>query len=411
MQGVVVAGTLLLPALWAVDAPLTSDTYISTAATGSNFGVATNMIVLSGNSGLVQFDLSSVPPSSTVTAAYLVVYANKVLAPGTLNFAVVTSPWTELGVTAGSPPSTNAPFASIPATVGNSFLIVDVTAAVQGWLATPASNFGIEITGAGSVSVQLDTKENTATSHPAQLALTVLGPAGPAGAPGQPGLPGSQGAPGPAGATGVPGSAGPAGPTGPTGAVGATGPSGAQGAAGLAGALGPTGPTGAVGATGLQGDTGAAGLAGAAGPKGATGSAGPPGSAGATGPTGIPGAAGPSGASGANGPTSNVFSMDTTLHGSGFTIPDSSTFLYYLMNNVASSFATVNLPHATVAGKMVVILPANAAASSGITAFPQSGDTLIGTTGSVASVVAETKIMALSDGNHKWYVLTSAISQ
>ena len=69
-----------------------------------------------------------------------------------------------------------ASFASAPVSVANSFVLIDVTALVNGWLASPATNFGIAIAGAGATAVLLDTKENTATSHPAALDVTVTGP-------------------------------------------------------------------------------------------------------------------------------------------------------------------------------------------------------------------------------------------
>lgn len=401
----VVAASVLLPSLQAADARLAGDTYISSASAASNFGTATNLVVAPGNAALIQFDLSQVPASANVASAYLVVYVNKVSPGGTLNFATVTAGWSELGVTFNTQPTVGATFASASASVGNTFVLVDVTSVVQSWLATPATNFGIEITGA---SVQIDSKENLSTSHPASLQLTITGPAGATGASGAIGPPGATGPTGPAGATGA---AGPQGATGPTGPFGPTGPSGAIGAQGLAGPVGPTGPTGPVGATGATGTAGAAGLAGfqgPSGPRGPTGPAGVQGGAGATGPTGPFGPAGPVGASGANGPTSNKFNMDPTPRTTGYTIPDTDQFLFYLINNTASANATINLPHATVAGKMVILIAANAAASSGIQPAVQGGNTLVSNNGGAPGV---TKVIALSDGAGKWYIMSDAVAQ
>ena len=64
------AGSLFLPALCAADAPLVGDAYISSAAAATNFGAATSLIVAPGNAGLVQFDLSGIPPSATIATAY-----------------------------------------------------------------------------------------------------------------------------------------------------------------------------------------------------------------------------------------------------------------------------------------------------------------------------------------------------
>ena len=131
--------------------------------------------------------------------------------------------------------------------LGKSFVLVDVTAQVNAWLASPASNFGIQIS--SNATLTIDSKENTLTSHPAVLELTVAGAPGPAG---------PTGATGPAGATGPPGLAGVPGAKGPTGATGPAGPVGPSGI-GAAGASGPAGPAGSTGPTGAFGPPGASG--------------------------------------------------------------------------------------------------------------------------------------------------------
>ena len=404
-----VTGTLTLPALWAADVPGVQDTYISSATPGTNYGTATTLNIASGNAGLVQFDLSSIPPSSTVPVAYLRIFVDKVTASGSLTFAQVTSPWVETTVTFPGP-SIAAPFASVPVSVANTFVLVDVTALVNAWLASPGTNFGIEIAGVGPTTVFLDSKENILTSHPAVLQVTVTGPAGPAGIAGPQGPTGAIGA---AGAIGPSGPKGPTGATGPTGAFGANGATGPSGAAGLAGAAGATGATGAAGATGPNGATGAQGNAGAAGAVGATGAVGAAGPTGASGAPGLAGAAGAAGATGltgpqgANGPTSNQFNFDTALHNpGGYTIPDSDTNIYYLTNNSLGGILT--LPHATVSGRRVLAIPANAASGTRLQVNAQSGDTIYyETPGGQSSLNSQGPIMLFSDGNHHWYVIAT----
>lgn len=409
----VVTAPLLLPSLWAVDAPPVADTYISSAAPATNFGVATNLVVSPGNSGLVQFDLSAVPLSSTVAKAYLRVYVDKVISSGTLDFASATSPWAENSVSFSTSPTVGSVFASAPVARANTFVLVDVTSQVQGWLAAPATNFGIEITGEGATSVQLDSKENTLTSHAAELELSIIGPGGPSGATGPAGPAGGSpagppGPPGPAGATGATGpvgvgTPGAAGPAGAQGATGATGPFGAQGPAGSAGATGPAGAQGVTGSTGPVGPTGFAG------PAGATGAQGLAGPAGATGPTG------PSGPAGASGPFNNRFNLDTVLH-STYTIPDSDTRLYYLTNNPPGTSGscggavTMTLPHSSVvgSGRMVIISPGNVPNSTGaqcpgVTVAVQPGDTLVN---SAANTSAH-PIVSVSDGAGHWIIINS----
>jgi hypothetical protein len=413
---VLAAGSMLLPGLWAVDAPLVGDTYVSAAAPGNNYGPATNIVIAPGNAGLVQFDLTAIPASSTIAKAYLCVYVNKVTAAGTLDFALPTSSWAEGTVTLSSVPTAGSVFSTALVSVANTFILVDVTAAAQAWLASPSTNFGIEITGESSTSVQLDTKESAATSHPAELELSIVGPAGATGATGPTGATGGAGYAGAAGATGA---AGPSGATGPLGATGAAGPTGvaggvgANGAVGLAGALGPTGAAGPTGVAGAAGATGAAGLAG---PRGASGPAGPTGAAGATGAVGLAGAPGPTGAPGANGPSGNQFTMDTTLHNSPYTIPDTDTYLYYLTNNPPGTASTCGgavtmfLPHSTTvgAGRMVIISPGNvpnatAAQCPGVAVAAQSGDTVV-----PSGVNADAHpLVVVSDGAGHWIIINN----
>ena len=386
------ANSLLVSGLFAQNATLTGDTTISSSAPVTNYGSSTTLNIATGNAGLVQFDLSGYSPSAVVNAAYLQVYANQVNAAGTLNFTLVTSPWTESGITFNTQPTTaGSPFTFIGVTTANSVVLVNVTSQVQTWISNPATNFGLEITGTGGTVVVLDTKENTATSHSAQLIISV------ASAPGAAGATGATGNTGPAGASGAAGSGGPprvplaaTGPSGPAGAPGATGPTGSAGAPGVTGPAGSTGPAGATGATGVAGSpgpTGPTGSAGASGAAGPTGGLGVTGAKGSTGPwqpgpkaganwrlpepratpahreprvrTARPGLAvrpvpravmGPNGnrraatgatgnrrvqsvRKGSNGPASDVFNFNTTPLAGGAVISDTDTNMYYLVNN------------------------------------------------------------------------------
>ena len=107
----------------------------------------------------------------------------------------------------------------------STFVTVDATAAVQGWITTPGSNNGFLLIANAGASVQFDSKENLNTSHPAMLTVVLagagtIGPTGPTGA--------ASTVAGPTGPTGVTGAAstvaGPAGATGVTGPGGSTGP-------------------------------------------------------------------------------------------------------------------------------------------------------------------------------------------
>jgi hypothetical protein len=455
-----VAGTLLLPGLWAQSGTLAADAYISSASPTTNFGTAPTLSIAPGNTALVQFDLSGIPANANVAAAFLRVFVDKVTTAGAVQYALVTSPWAEGTVTFSTSPTTAAAFNSAPVTTANAFVLVDVTAVVQSWISNPATNFGIAISGVGAASVFLDSKENTLTSHPAALDLSIIGPAGPsgsigptgpqgptgpAGAQGLAGALGPTGPTGPAGPTGAKGATGATGPTGPVGATGPTGAAGATGAVGLAGAagpagpvgaigltgptgapgaVGPTGPTGAVGPTGAPGvagtagATGLAGAAGAPGPTGALGPAGPAGPAGATGamgPVGLqgpPGLIGPAGATGPRGTdwpgSSNLFNFDGTPL--TFAIPDNDANIYYLANDSGAA-VTITLPHAKVAaGRVVEVrVTTRTGVGHGVTVQPQSGDSIVTFNHQVGIINtaypgSHGGFGLFSDGNNQWFV-------
>lgn len=416
----------LSPLLRAAEAPLLGDTYISSATPENTYGTATTINIAPGNAGLVQFDLSAFA-GQTITSAYLQVFVDKVTTGGTLNFTLVTSPWSESSITHSSQPSTaGSAFTSIGASTANAFVLVPVTTQVQNWINGPGPNYGIEITGTGSTTVFLDTKENTTTSHPAQLIVTVTEPSGPNGFTGATGVTGSNGTTGisgatgpngftgatgaagasgptgatgitgaiaPTGATGLSGFTGPGGATGNTGATGAlgitgpTGTSGAQGPTGITGPNGPTGLTGAMGPLGTIGTTGSTGNTGQTGPTGPTAPTGPTGSTGSTGATGTQGAngstgangtavTGPTGPTGANAPLGNLFALDGTVLTNNATISDSDTNLYYLVNNSGGVYGsgsstgnpiTINLPHASAGGpgRLIILSATCRTVSSG----------------------------------------------
>jgi len=286
-------------------ATLVADAHVNAALPTVNSGGISNVNVGGGYTGLFQFDLSFLPAGTTpaqISRAVLVLYANRVDTPGVVSLQPLNADWNEMGVTYQTLPAMGAAVQTANVAQAGAYVAVDVTGMVQGWVGTPATNFGFALTSANGV-MEFDSKENDLTGHAATLELTMVsqGPVGPVGPAGSQGAVGAQGSPGVAGATG------PAGPAGANGAAGAAGPAGAVGPAGTAGAMGPAGPAGiagAQGAQGLQGAPGVQGLAGTVGPPGvagATGIAGPAGATGAVGPAGAVGAAGAAGATGASG--------------------------------------------------------------------------------------------------------------
>jgi len=197
---------------------------------GLNFGTVPAVTVGSSSSqGLVQFDLTQLPPGLTgnqVLKATLALYADHVSAPGSVNVLLAGAPWAESTVTGNNAPTPGAVVGSFPVATANTFITIDVTAAVQNWLNGGAANDGFQLEAVSGTVVQFDSKENPTTSHPALLNIFLAGAQGIPGPPGAPGAPGTQGLPGGPGPQGFPGAPGPMGPQGPTGPAGPAGTTG-----------------------------------------------------------------------------------------------------------------------------------------------------------------------------------------
>jgi len=257
----------------AVQAVLTDDAYTSMSAPTSNFGTSGDLLINASQRTFLRFDFSTLPSvtGADVRKATLTVFLSSVSAAGSFSVKLVTGAWDEGTITQNTIPpkvATTIPSIHVLTTDAGSFATIDITSLVQGWLDTPASNFGLALVPVDSLQITLNSKENTAESHQARVDIVLVtgnGPAGPTGATGPAG---------PTGATGPTGAQGSSGPTGPTGATGPMGPAGVQG------------PTGPQGVQGLPGTPGAQGPPGPSGPKGDSGPAGPTGPAGATGPAG-----------------------------------------------------------------------------------------------------------------------------
>ena len=428
---------LLLAIGWA-DQSVVGDAFFA-PGNATNFGATPSVNVggPSGFQGLLQFDLSTLPPGTTaanVSSASLRLFVSRIGTAGTIDIYSAASPWTESTVngTAGFPAPLSLLAGSVSVSVAGTYLSIPVTNQVKRWLTGDANNGFLLIANPSTTLVFFDSKESGSTSHPAVLEVSLLGTAGPTGATGAPGpigqsgtgTAGPTGAAGPTGPTGPFGAQGPAGDTGPAGAVGLAGaagnigptgptgpagPTGAKGATGATGATGPNGPTGAVGpagATGAQGLAGQSGPPGATGPTGATGvagSAGPPGGTGATGPrgptgpsgatgamgiTGVPGAIGNTGPTGPTGPTGvigNNYSLTTLSNtpGAKFIMNgavNTSVNEFYLLDNT-NAVAMVELPAAgsVPKGRRVVLINSNFSLTTGfdMNVFPNGSDAIL----------------------------------
>jgi hypothetical protein len=205
--------------------PVSQDASVNFAKPTMNTGTNASIQVQGGSAtGFVQFNLSAVPVGvlpSQLNKATLRLFVTATSAAGALDVFMVSTAWSEGTLTFATAPLiaavATAANVKITAASKNNFVLIDVTSAVQKWLATPATNNGLALvaTPQSPIAVTFESKESTAAGHEPTLELAFNGPAGPAG---------PQGFAGPAGAQGPDGPQGPTGPAGPVGPQGLAGP-------------------------------------------------------------------------------------------------------------------------------------------------------------------------------------------
>ena len=181
--------------------------------------------------GFLKFDLSSLPPGTSgddVDWAILRLGVTEVRRQGTMNLHQVLDAWDEetLAVSTYPPIDGSLPPVEIITAHADSYIAVDITDVVNGWLADPAENHGLALLPV-DVSTDLESKESTATGHAPEIEVALVG-------------------------EGPQGPEGPAGPEGPQGLQGEQGPRGEQGPIGPEGPVGPEGPPGTQGISGLE---------------------------------------------------------------------------------------------------------------------------------------------------------------
>ncbi len=193
---------VVLGSAHAVPGTLAGDAYANRFLPGRNYGTAADLFVGSGSTAYFQFSLLTIPKgtlSSQIANASVTVYVSRIGTPGTLNLRVLNSKWNEYSLTYANGPALGSVIAtSGRVSRGGTYVTFDVTELVKAWADTPSSNFGVAIVPTSTASVTIDSKENTVTSHPARLDITLAGPQGPVGPQGEAGPVGPQG---PAGTT------------------------------------------------------------------------------------------------------------------------------------------------------------------------------------------------------------------
>jgi hypothetical protein len=162
----VASAALATPVVIQPNEAASKDTFVYSAIpSGLPFGNATYLGASLETSGvhtvnsMVQFDLTGVSLAAGETAKFSIASRSKAAtpfssvasdpsatSPVTIDVYAVTSAWDEATVTYSNQPTVAAsPFASFVVNgIGNVYS-VDVTSLLASWLATPATNFGVEV--------------------------------------------------------------------------------------------------------------------------------------------------------------------------------------------------------------------------------------------------------------------------
>ena len=173
--------TLVSGSVRAVVTTALGDTYVSAATPTQNFGPAQTLNVSNQSIALVKFDLSSLPAGTNanqILKATLQLWVNlgSPSPTGSIDVYPISKAWEGASVIySNRPPYLATPKSTKTLIAGGSnyFLEVDVTPQVKSWATTPASNYGLAVVATGSTSVFFDSKENTGTSHPPILDITL----------------------------------------------------------------------------------------------------------------------------------------------------------------------------------------------------------------------------------------------
>jgi TGF-beta propeptide len=156
------------------------DTYTNSADPTTNYGAATLLYVDGATeAAYIQFNLSSIPTGASVSQAMLKLYVNAVTTAGSFEVYSVGGAWTESTLTYDLAQSLSlnsiVPSVALTAADKNQYILIPITSTVQEWVNTPSSNNGIALAASGPFNATFDSKENAATSHPAELDIVFAG--------------------------------------------------------------------------------------------------------------------------------------------------------------------------------------------------------------------------------------------
>jgi hypothetical protein len=174
-----VLGSLLFAANGHAQITPLGDAFTNSADPTTNYGAATLLEVDGATATTyIQFNLASIPSGATVSQATLKLYVNAVTTAGSFNVDYVNGSWAESTIDHSNAPALGTTIASnvdVTTADKNQYILVNVTTAVQAWLSGSETNDGIALVANSTFNATFDSKENTTTSHPAELDIAYAG--------------------------------------------------------------------------------------------------------------------------------------------------------------------------------------------------------------------------------------------
>jgi hypothetical protein len=204
MNSLFAAALVFSTAAYAIEIPVAMDVHVDAAFPTLNAGSLPTVNLGAKRTAFLVFEGGPYAPASLVRARLRLFVSRNTLPGAIVQVASVSGVLPEEGaVTASNAPAMDAPQSLFGAPSDRTFVEVDATEIVRKQLAGGKIVLALRAqSNDDALLIAFDSKESTATSHPAVLQLIFGGPAGlqgPQGDPGPAGLQGDQGATGPAG--------------------------------------------------------------------------------------------------------------------------------------------------------------------------------------------------------------------
>ena len=163
----------------AVTLPVKYDGYLS-GSPSYRPGSSSLMSVSTSVKAIMQFDLSALPSgvqASDIEKATLVFYVSSLSRAGKLTVSQITTPWTESALSY----NTNLLFSGDPLLTpvianSSSFISVDITPLISGWVDDPLTNNGLILTPAPSYNTGLGIATKESSGRSAYIDVILKGP-------------------------------------------------------------------------------------------------------------------------------------------------------------------------------------------------------------------------------------------